>query len=136
MSKIGYPCFHGASGDSVRASRSPKHRASTPDESLSPPTGRGLVSFMGNGERGASQAGTLCGECWHNTFYRRVREYEAEHWITEPVSALSFFEHQAAAYNSCQFQLPPAELLSVLQAPPPTARFFRKADREKAAPSR
>lgn len=31
-------------------------------ESLSPPTGRGSVSSMGNGEPSTSRAGTLCGE--------------------------------------------------------------------------
>ena len=51
-----------SNSDSVRASRSLKHRASTPGESLSPPTGRGSGSSMGNGERRTSQAGTLCGE--------------------------------------------------------------------------
>ena len=48
--------------DSVRASRSLRLRASTPGESLSPPTGRGSVSSMGNGEPSTSRAGTLCGE--------------------------------------------------------------------------
>ena len=58
-------------------------------------TGQGSVSSMGNGSPRTSRAGTLCGEwlAWtcscgrHNTFYRRVREYEAEHGIAEPTSA-------------------------------------------------
>ena len=45
-----------------QASRSLRLRASTPGESLSPPTGRGSVSSMGNGEPSTSRAGTLCGE--------------------------------------------------------------------------
>lgn len=40
----------------------PQLRASTPGGSLSPPTGQGSVSFMGNGSRRISLAGTLCGE--------------------------------------------------------------------------
>ena len=51
-----------SNSDSVRASRSLRLRASTPGESLSPPTGRGSVSSMGNGEPSTSRAGTLCGE--------------------------------------------------------------------------
>ena len=48
--------------DSVRASKLLRHRASTRDGNLSPPTGRGSGSSMGNGERRTSRAGTLCGE--------------------------------------------------------------------------
>ena len=48
--------------DSVRASRSPKHRASTQAESPLKSTGRGSGSSMGNGSRRTSRAGTLCGE--------------------------------------------------------------------------
>ncbi len=51
-----------SNSDSVRASRSLRHRASTPGESLSPPTGRGSGSSMGNGSRRTLRAGTLCGE--------------------------------------------------------------------------
>ena len=40
----------------------PQLRASTPDENLSPPTGQGSGSSMGNGERRSSQGVTLCGE--------------------------------------------------------------------------
>ena len=46
----------------VRTSRLQRHRASTRDGSLSPPTGRGSGSSMGNGSRRTSRAGTLCGE--------------------------------------------------------------------------
>ena len=51
-----------SSSDSVRASRSLRLRASTPGESLSPPTGRGSGSSMGNGEPSTSQGEILCGE--------------------------------------------------------------------------
>ena len=40
----------------------PQLRASTQAESPPRSTGRGLGSFMGNGEPSTSQAGTLCGE--------------------------------------------------------------------------
>lgn len=40
----------------------PQLRASTPGESLSPPTGRGSGSSMGNGSWRISLAGTLCEE--------------------------------------------------------------------------
>ena len=51
-----------SNSDSVRVSRLQRHRASTRAESLSPPTGRGLGSSMGNGEPSTSRGGTLCGE--------------------------------------------------------------------------
>ena len=51
-----------SNSDSVRASRLLRHRASTRDASLSPPTGRGSGNSMGNGERSTSRAGTLCAE--------------------------------------------------------------------------
>lgn len=40
----------------------PQLRASTPDGNLSPPTGQGSGSSMGNGSRRISQGVTLCGE--------------------------------------------------------------------------
>ena len=46
----------------MRASRSLRLRASTWDGNLSPPTGRGSGSSMGNGEQRTLQAGTLCVE--------------------------------------------------------------------------
>ena len=48
-----------SNSDSVRASRLLRHRASTRDGSPLRSTGRGSVSFMGNGSRRTSQAGTL-----------------------------------------------------------------------------
>lgn len=54
--------MNSSNSDSVRASRLLRLRASTRDGNLSPPTGRGSGSSMGNGSRRASQAGTLCGE--------------------------------------------------------------------------
>ena len=58
--------------DSVRASRSQRHRASTPDGNLSPPTGQGSGSSMGNGEPSALRAETLCGE-----------------WICQPIHSIA-----------------------------------------------
>lgn len=46
----------------MRASRSLRLRASTRDGNLSPPTGRGSGSSMGNGEPRTSQGEILCGE--------------------------------------------------------------------------
>ena len=51
-----------SNSDSVRASRSPKHRASTQAESPLRSTGRGSGSSMGNGSPKASRGVTLCGE--------------------------------------------------------------------------
>ena len=47
---------------SVRESRLPRHRASTRAESPPRSTGRGSVSFIGNGSPRASQGVILCGE--------------------------------------------------------------------------
>ncbi|ADU23967.1 Resolvase domain (plasmid) [Ruminococcus albus 7 = DSM 20455] len=48
--------------DNVRASRSLRLRVSTQGVNPLKSTGRGSVSFMGNGSQRASRAGTLCGE--------------------------------------------------------------------------
>ena len=51
-----------SNSDSVRASRSLRRRESTWGGSLPKSTGRGSVSFMGNGSPRVSQGVTLCGE--------------------------------------------------------------------------
>ena len=51
-----------SNSDSVRALRSLRLRASIQAENLSPPTGQGSGSSMGNGSRRTLRAGTLCGE--------------------------------------------------------------------------
>ena len=54
--------MNSSNSDSVRASRLQRHRASTRDGNLSPPTGRGSGSSMGNGEPSTSRDGILCVE--------------------------------------------------------------------------
>ena len=74
MSKIGYirvstehqetarQSVNSSNSDSVRASRSLRHRENIQAGSRFLSTGRNSDSSMGNGKRRTSQAGTLCGK--------------------------------------------------------------------------